>query len=188
MDAATNTEWLDVHVGAQHQLFNAMDPAPFRQRDLAGDVATYIEEWAEEIDPKVQIGIRVTLTVTVPGRDDSALIRDALHENFERRASEQRRLLRKLFRDGRISLAIGIAFVALAIAIAEAASAVIPNPRTAQLVEDSVVIGAWVALWQPINIFLYDWWPIRASVKLYERLARASVELGSVGCDLTGAA
>jgi hypothetical protein len=38
-----------------------------------------------------------------------------------------------------------------------------------------------VALWQPINIFLYDWWPIRRLVKLYDRLAIAAVELTAMG-------
>ena len=51
----------------------------------------------------------------------------------------------------------------------------------AKLVQESVVIGGWVALWQPINIFLYDWWPIRRLVKLYDRLARADVALTGAG-------
>ena len=36
-------------------------------------------------------------------------------------------------------------------------------------------IGAWVALWRPIEIFLYDWWPIRAEARLFDRLSQMEV-------------
>ena len=55
------------------------------------------------------------------------------------------------------------------------------DPRYAFLVEESVVIGGWVTLWQPINILLCEWWPIRALMKRYDRLARADVELEAAG-------
>jgi hypothetical protein len=32
-----------------------------------------------------------------------------------------------------------------------------------------------VALWRPMEIFLYDWWPIRGEIRLYERLAAMPV-------------
>jgi hypothetical protein len=43
------------------------------------------------------------------------------------------------------------------------------------LIENSLVIGAWVALWRPIEIFLYDWWPIRAEARLFDRLSQMEV-------------
>ena len=39
--------WLDLHVAVQKQLFNSMDPAPFRKRDLDPVVSAYIVDWAE---------------------------------------------------------------------------------------------------------------------------------------------
>lgn len=181
MAAAANTQWLDLHVGSQRQLFNSMDPAPFRQRDFDPEVSTYIREWAEELDLAAPLGIRVTLTDEAVGAADEAIFCQAMHDNFARSAAEQRRNLRKLFRDGRISLVIGITFLFVAISVADWAAARIPNPHYAELIEQSVVIGGWVALWQPINIFLYDWWPIRAAVKLYDRLANADVALTAAG-------
>jgi hypothetical protein len=38
------------------------------------------------------------------------------------------------------------------------------------------IIG-WVALWRPLEIFLYDWWPLRATQRLYERLSEMSVKV-----------
>jgi hypothetical protein len=39
------------------------------------------------------------------------------------------------------------------------------------LIRETLVIGGWVAMWRPLEIFLYDWWPIRAERQLYERLS-----------------
>jgi len=44
-------------------------------------------------------------------------------------------------------------------------------------VSESLIIGGWVALWRTMQIFLYDWWPIRADVRLFDRLAAMPVSL-----------
>lgn len=174
-----STHWLDLGVATLRQLFDSMDPAPFRDRDLDPAVATYIREWAEEQPREARLGIRVRLSDEPAGATETQLLKEALHENFGRSARDQRRALRRLFRDGRYSLVIGVGFVALAILIAEVAMTQIGNTRYARLIAESVVIGGWVALWQPINIFLYDWWPIRRLAALYDRLAGADVVLVS---------
>jgi len=45
------------------------------------------------------------------------------------------------------------------------------------LIRESMLIGCWVAMWRPIEIFLYDWWPIRAERRLFERLSAAPIEI-----------
>jgi hypothetical protein len=39
------------------------------------------------------------------------------------------------------------------------------------------VIGGWVAMWRPLEIFLYDWWPIVAERKLFDRLSTMPVRI-----------
>jgi hypothetical protein len=48
-------------------------------------------------------------------------------------------------------------------------------------VHESIVIGAWVALWRPLEIFLYEWWPILGEARLYDRLSAMQVQV--VGAD-----
>jgi hypothetical protein len=38
------------------------------------------------------------------------------------------------------------------------------------ILRESLMIGGWVAMWRPLEIFLYDWWPVRAEIRLLERL------------------
>jgi hypothetical protein len=47
----------------------------------------------------------------------------------------------------------------------------------ATIVRESLLIGGWVAMWRPMEIFLYDWWPIRNQRRVFERLALAGVDV-----------
>jgi hypothetical protein len=42
-----------------------------------------------------------------------------------------------------------------------------------------VLIGGWVAMWRPMEIFLYDWWPLRRQRLRYLRLRDMEVEVKS---------
>jgi len=42
---------------------------------------------------------------------------------------------------------------------------------------EGLLIGGWVAMWRPLEIFLYDWWPIRAQARLFDRLADMPVTI-----------
>ena len=48
------------------------------------------------------------------------------------------------------------------------------NPISRAMQESLIIVG-WVANWKPIEIFLYDWWPFKRSINLYQRLRDAAV-------------
>jgi hypothetical protein len=168
---------LELSIADPMQLFNSMDPAPFRERDLDPEVVAYIIEWASVLAPSVPLALVVNLHQAPAAADELGVLRDAVHESFRRRALGNRRKLRKMFKDGRISLVIGLCFLAAAIFISDFLGGLIRNENYAWLLQESVVIGGWVALWHPLNIFLYDWWPVRAEARLFDRLGSMEVRL-----------
>lgn len=168
---------LELSIADPMQLFNSMDPAPFRERDLDAEVVSYVIDWASEAPLSAPLSMRVSLQQRSASAEHEGILRDAVHESFRRRAQSSRRRLKNLFRDGRISLLIGLTFLAAAIFVSDYLGARISNENYAWLVQESVVIGGWVALWHPLNIFLYDWWPIRAEARLFDRLAEMEVQL-----------
>ena len=175
--AAHAPEVLELHVGELRQLFNSMDPAPFRERDLDPAAEAYIVDWARELKGGRALALRVHVDNPQVRPDDPAMLREAIGQYFRQRAQATQRRLHRLFRVGRISLLIGLAFLAAALAASEGVGALLQKERYARLVQESLVIGGWVALWRPMEIFLYDWWPIRGEVRLYERLGRMDVSL-----------
>ena len=175
---------LELHVAELRQLFNAMDPAPFRERDLDPNADEYIVDWASEtrIDEPLALVVHVGGDAATPA--NTSMLRDAVHEHFRQRASGTRRRLRRLFRVGRISLAVGLAFVAVAGTAAEYLAGMFTQGSASSFITESLAIGAWVALWRPLEIFLYDWWPIRSEARLLDRLGEIDVRLLDAGAQV----
>src|SRR2546422_2241603 len=103
-----NCELIEVHVSELKQLFNAIDPSPFRERDLAPHAEEFITDWANEAPPGVTLGLAVYLDRPAGLANEPAELREAVHEFFRHRAELSRRRLRELFRRGRTSLAVGV--------------------------------------------------------------------------------
>ena len=77
------------------------------------------------------------------------------------------------------SLLIALVFLGLVIVVGESIASLVSKERYASLIQDSLVIGSWVALWRPLEIFLYDWWPISAEAKLFDRLSQMDVRISN---------
>lgn len=168
---------IEVRVSELRQLFNAIDPSPFRQRDLDPSAEEFIVDWSKDLPTAAPLALVVHLE-RAPGKADEALeLRDAIHEFFRQRAAGVRRRLRELFRRGRISLMIALAFLAASIAIGDALASYLEEGRLASVLREGLLIGGWVAMWRPLEVFLYDWWPIRAEVRLFERLSTMPVRI-----------
>jgi hypothetical protein len=103
--------------------------------------------------------------------DEAAVVRDAIHEFFSHRAESVRQRLRELFRVDRTSLAIGLVALAGAIALRDFLGNLMKGTRIGEILRESLTIGGWVSMWRPLEVFLYDWWPIRNEARLFDRLA-----------------
>ena len=172
---------IEIRVGELRQLFNAIDPSPFREKDLDPAAEEFIVSWAKEIPRNVPISLVVHLDGNGAAADDEATLHEAVREFFRLRVVATRRRLRELFRVGRTSLLIGVTFLAATILLGEAIEGALEGRRIGGILSESILIGGWVAMWRPLEVFLYDWWPIRAEGKLYARLSEMPVRVVYTG-------
>jgi len=179
---------IEVRLAELKRLFNAIDPSPFRERDLDPAAEEFIVEWAKEAPRDAQFALLVHLDRPAGPDDEPVALRDAIREFFTHRADVTFRRVRQLMRVGRTSLVIGLAFLAAAVVASDLLATALPTSRLANLLRESVLIGGWVAMWRPLQIFLYDWWPIRAEGRLYRRLAAMPVRIAYGGDGLDPAA
>lgn len=170
-------EIIEVHVGELRQLFNAIDPAPLPERDLDPRIEEFVVGWGRELHRDVPPALLVRLDRPDELPDAEGLVRDAVHAFFAGRATASRRRLRRLFQSGRTSLAIGFAVLVLFTIAARVIAGRSTDSGFGRVLYESLSIGGWVAMWRPLEIFLYDWWPIRADAKLFERLATMPVRV-----------
>jgi hypothetical protein len=173
-------EVIEVHVAELKQLFNAIDPSPFREKDLDPKAEEFIVSWAQDLHGDSSLALVVYLDRGAGRPEEAAILRDAIHQYFSQRAMASRRRLRQLFRVGRISLAIGITSLALSLVAGDFAAKLLRN-AFGELLRESLLIGGWVAMWRPMEMFLYDWWPIRSEAKLLDRLSEMPVRIAYTG-------
>jgi hypothetical protein len=162
------------------QLFNAIDPSPFRERDLDPAAEEFIVSWAREAPRDASLALVVYLDRPAGLPGEPAMLREAVHAFFRHRAESNSARLRRLFRVGRTSLLIGLLFLAVCVAAGDLVAAALKPRRIGEILRESLLIGGWVAMWRPLEIFLYDWWPIRAEARLYRRLSDMPVRIAYV--------
>jgi hypothetical protein len=168
---------IQVRVEQAAQLFDSLDPFPFQERDLDRHAEEFIVGWARELAKDAPIRIVMHLPRAEAATPLAAELETALTRYFGYRADMIARDLRELFRLGWRSLAIGLVALAVCLTLSQTLAAAIGTGQLSRFVQESLIILGWVANWRPIEIFLYDWWPIRGRRDLYRRLAAATVEI-----------
>ena len=79
-------------------------------------------------------------------------------------------------KEGRRCLAIGLFFLLGCLVMSHALTGRAAGPFL-NLTRESLTIAGWVAMWRPMQIYLYDWWPLRRRGRVYEKLSRMPVEV-----------
>jgi hypothetical protein len=159
-----------------NQLFHSLDPSPFREKDLDLNAEEFIVSWARELPKTDQFQLRIHLPDTpAVGRDEKA-IQEAIRNYFSYRADQYALRNRELLREGWMNLAIGLSFLASCLFIARYLLQFGGGALMA-IAQESLIIGGWVAMWRPMQIFLYDRWPARRMQTLYRRLSKMEISL-----------
>jgi len=172
-----NTGVIEVKLREVGQLFNSFDPTPFPEKDLDADAEEFIVSWAKEHHK--QLPLKLRFHIANPATDQRAIdsVEPAIHAYFAYRAQMVRFKLHQLMSRGRWSLLIGLVFLAGCLGAADLIHTFLGQAPIFQILRESLQIGGWVAMWRPMEIFLYDWWPLRYERRIFQRLSVATVEL-----------
>lgn len=159
------------------QFFNSLDPDPFIERDLDDDAARYIESWAREIGAHLPLKLVVHIAEAKGHTDQQQLIEASIRNYYGQMADLAGNEFSDLMRRGRLSLMIGLVVLAAAMVGAHFVGEALKAHTWGQLAREGIMIGGWVAMWKPLEVFLYDWWPLRRKRRDFQRLRDMKVEV-----------
>lgn len=168
---------IELRVETLGALFDALDPFPTPTRDLAQSAETFIVEWAREAPRDALLRLVVHAPAAAAGHPDARYISEAIARHFSAKAAHTRRDLRDLFRMGRTYLVIGLLVLAVCIGASQFIASVTKDAPLGRFLSEGLILLGWVANWRPLEVFLYDWRPLKAQLALYERLAQAPVTI-----------
>jgi hypothetical protein len=159
------------------QLFDTLDPSPFRETDLAVQAEDYIVDRALEFSHRARIEIVIYLPSGECQETSASDISAAVKYYFRLRSQAVSSELSELFKTGRLSLIVGLIILSVCLLLGWTFSQRMTEGPFSRVLSESFLIFGWVAIWKPSEIFLYAWPPVAARRKLFNRLSDATVVL-----------
>jgi hypothetical protein len=165
-----STATVSVHVRELAQLFNSLDPAPFWDRDLDRAAAEFIED---EFRDKQSAEIWHVHVHVHEGDTSSTDLQRAIESYYGRMANSARLALREHLRLGQLALVGGLTIFLLSMGARGILGRVLGHLPV--LLDEGLIILAWLALWRPAEALIYGWIPFYRNRRLFERLAGIKV-------------
>lgn len=169
---------IEIKLNSLMQLFDSFDPAPFHAKELDPDAEEYIYNAVDEFPLKKPLEIMIHL----PPAEVSAEAEDNLKKAIKNHFSYKRLLaeieLRRLLNQGRKNFMIALFFLFLCLLTIHLLSTLEESVIKTLFSEGLLIIG-WVAMWEPINTYLYGWWPIVHKRNIYQKITDTDVSIGS---------
>jgi hypothetical protein len=101
---------------------------------------------------------------------------EAVHGHFVYEDAQIERRLREHLRRGQLILGVGLTALVVFLTLAELASS-LPMGHAREIVREGLVITGWVAMWRPLEVLLYDWWPLIDERRQVRRMLAAPVSI-----------
>jgi hypothetical protein len=164
------------------ELFAAPEVNPFSTNEAAIAGQPALLRVVYDLAPEAPIKKMIHLTLELPPdqvtADTEREVRAAIERYCALKIRDNQNRIRLMQRNGRRSLWYGLLFLGLCVLLASLfASDVlswIPSFLRTVLSEGLTVIG-WVALWHPVEAFLYDPIPLRRENGVYRLLQRMDI-------------
>lgn len=168
---------IEIRAEKVSQLFDTLDPSAYPQKDLARTTEEFIVGWARELPRSRPIEIVVHLPASEAASVPAQQLGDAFSSYFRYGADRLSIDLKELFRIGRWSLLIGVSVLGGCVVLGQFVARGFEAGYLNRVFGEGLIILGWVANWRPMEIFLYDWWPLVRRRRLYLRLSVASVRV-----------
>jgi hypothetical protein len=166
--------WIEVRIHSPLQLFDARDPAPFRERDLDDDFVEYILSSTRELSGNSPLKLLIHIEEAEKKEFPRAMIKESIHDFFSYQIELQRRNLRAFLRRAQIVLALGLITLFMFLWIAQS---ITPTPGIWAIVREGLIIFGWVSIWKPIELVLFDWYPLFEKLRQYKRILEAEIDI-----------
>jgi uncharacterized membrane protein (DUF485 family) len=167
---------IELELHSMMQMFNTFDPAPFHEKELDENAEVYIYNIVGEFPLKKSLEIVIYIPPFEFNRETERTLKEAIKNHFKYKKVLTDLDLRRLLQRGRRNLTIAVIFLFLCLLMIRLLSTFETGLLKTMLSEGFTIIG-WVAMWEPINVFLYGWWPIVQKRNIYRKILDTDVSV-----------
>lgn len=170
---------IDVHISSMDQFYNLLDPSPEEEKDLDEETETYIRNAVEDLTPEERKRARIVLYLCPNLYQNSSTRKNmerAVTANFAYRLYHENRKYAFALERGRRYLLRGLIFLVLCLVISSVFTRIFEENDVNLALAQSFVIIGWVALWKPVEFYLYDRRDLLDDLAVLEALTAMPVE------------
>jgi hypothetical protein len=169
---------IELELNSLNELYNSFDPAPFHEKELDPEAEEYIYNAVDEFPLKKPTEIMIHLPPAEVSEETEVSLKNAIKNHFSYKKLLSQIELRRLLHQGRTNILIALGFLFICILATQLLSTIEENLIKTLFSEGLLIIG-WVAMWEPINTFLYGWWPIVHKRNIYQKIIDMDVSIGT---------
>jgi hypothetical protein len=165
---------ISIRLDTIDQLVEPCPPSPFRRRRLREEAEKFLVERVTALPSRTAAKLLIVLQESEAPQ--AGVVVDAIHEHFNFLRVETEAKLKRMRRFGWRSFAVAIAFLAVAITIVHLMKRYLPSGTLSSVAIEGLTILAWIALWRPGELLLYERYPFQRDARLFRKLEQCEVQ------------
>ena len=175
-DSQTKAFIILVAIDEYTDVFNDLDPAPFRKRDIDPDLRDFLEGCSSDIPLKHDICICFTIPENVRDKEKEKRIRAALKTYFSFIMHTTRGKIRQSHTKNLVYILASFTLLIGAFFLGN----IIPKNVVFSALVEGLYIGGWVFLWEAISSLSFKSKEIYSNYKHYKRFYYAPMSFSYV--------
>jgi hypothetical protein len=166
---------IELHLKRPEQILLAPDLLLSPYRKLNEDAEQLILEAAEEAPAAKEITLKLYFPSGVNFQKSD--ITEAVHQHFAYRKKKAEAQLKQTLRLGWRTMGLGIFWLTILVSLTIIFSNLLPEGKFSHTIHEIMIIIAWVFLWRPTELLLYEWRPFKAETKMFTLLEKCRIEI-----------
>lgn len=172
-DSERNAYIIRILIGQYTHVFNDLDPAPMKRRDLNQEILTYLEDCSKEIPLKYKVQLEFVVKDHREDSDKEQRARVGLKTYFSFVMLNLRREIVGAYKKCAVYILTSCLLLSVSFYLrSRLADFSIPF----SILKEGLSIGGWVFLWEAIAIVVFSNREVFKEFKKYERLNDAEVK------------
>ena len=162
-----------VSLDSVEQLLEPCPPSPFRRRRLRDEAEQFLVERVTTLPRDAPAKLVMSLPQSQSANEQT--VADAVHQHFNFRRDETEKKLSRLRRFGWRSLVVALVFLSAVMLLVQFMKRYLGAGNLLSLITEGLTVFAWVALWRPGELLLYEWYPFKRDARLFRKLEESEI-------------
>lgn len=165
---------IKVEISKLGQLITVDNANTYPGTGVDSDASEYLHNKADLI--RLNHDVRLEVSIPKISGEEKELATKVLHRFFDYKTQVAKKDLAHNFAQGITSIIFSVILVISCALIYILFKVLGASDGLMTLISSILIIACWVAVWTPVEIFLFNWWPIRHEVRVYRKLSTMEVE------------